>query len=63
MSGAIRPTGVHFSDAYLRHDTGPYHPESVGRYRVLAAALEDLPEGIVKLPGRRAAVGLCALYP
>lgn len=56
MSGSIRPTGVHFSDAYLRHDTGPYHPESAGRYRALAAALEDLPEEIVKLPGRRATV-------
>ena len=56
MSGANRPTGVHFSDAYLRHDTGPYHPESAVRYRALAAALEELPEQIVKLPGRRATV-------
>jgi acetoin utilization deacetylase AcuC-like enzyme len=56
MSSTSRKIGVHFDAAYERHDTGPYHPESAARYRVLAAALEDLPEEIVKVPGRRAAV-------
>lgn len=56
MTSSNKNTGVHFSDIYLRHDTGPRHPESAGRYRVLASALEDLPPEIVRLPGRRAAV-------
>jgi acetoin utilization deacetylase AcuC-like enzyme len=56
MTGLQRRVGVHFSDAYERHDTGPYHPESAVRYRALASALEDLPHEFVKLPGRRAAV-------
>jgi acetoin utilization deacetylase AcuC-like enzyme len=56
MTGADKIPGVHFSDIYLRHDTGPYHPESAGRYRVLASALEDLRPEIVKLTGRRATV-------
>lgn len=48
--------GVHFDAGYERHDTGPWHPESAERYRVLRAALEELPAEIVKVPGRRAAV-------
>lgn len=47
-------TGVHFSPAYEAHDTGPGHPESPERYRVLCAALEELPETIVRLPSRAA---------
>ncbi|HSP43529.1 MAG TPA: histone deacetylase, partial [Luteolibacter sp.] len=33
-----------------------YHPESACRYRVLRAALEELPQDIVRLPRRRAEV-------
>ena len=50
-------TGVHYAADYERHDTGPGHPESAHRYRVLRAALEALAPGIVRLPaGRRATV-------
>ena len=56
MNDTKRRVGIHFNDVYEKHDTGPYHPESATRYRVLTSALEDLPEEIVRLPGRRAAV-------
>lgn len=49
-------TGVHYSAAYERHDTGVCHPESPERYRALTAALEELPDRVVRLPGRRATV-------
>ena len=53
----LRPSGVHFSVDYERHDTGPGHPESAHRYQVLRAALEALPPAIVRLAaGRRASV-------
>ena len=52
----MKPIGVHYDSCYERHDTGPGHPESAGRYRVLREALEKLPEDIVRLPGRRATV-------
>lgn len=51
-----RRVGIHFDAKYERHDTGPWHPESAARYRALAAALEDLPESIAKVPGRAATV-------
>ena len=47
---------VHYDPIYERHDTGPYHPESAHRYRVLASALEELPPDILRLRGRRATV-------
>lgn len=47
-----RRIGIHYDARYERHDTGPFHPESVERYRALTAALEDLPESFVKIPGR-----------
>ncbi|MBC8126435.1 MAG: histone deacetylase [Gloeobacteraceae cyanobacterium ES-bin-144] len=56
MSGTSRKVGVHFDTTYERHDTGPNHPESAERYRVLEAALNDLPPEIVRLGGRRATV-------
>lgn len=56
MNDTKRRVGIHFNDVYEKHDTGPYHPESAARYRVLTSALEDLPEEMVRLPGRRAAV-------
>ena len=56
MSGDKRKTGVHYNAEYEKHDTGPYHPESAARYRVLRAALEELPPEFVRLRGRRAAV-------
>ena len=56
MNENKRRVGIHFNEVYEKHDTGPYHPESATRYRVLTSALEDLPEEIVRLPGRRAAV-------
>ena len=51
-----KPAGVHYHPRYERHDTGPWHPESANRYRTLCAALDELPDAIVRLPGRRAAV-------
>jgi acetoin utilization deacetylase AcuC-like enzyme len=48
--------GVHFDPCYERHDTGPGHPESALRYQVLEAALSELPERFLRLPGRRATV-------
>lgn len=55
MSADTRKVGVHFDAKYERHDTGPWHPESATRYRALRAALEDLPEEFLKIPGRYAA--------
>jgi acetoin utilization deacetylase AcuC-like enzyme len=52
---AARKIGVHYDADYERHDTGPGHPESAHRYRVLRAALEGLPPEIVRLPGGRRA--------
>ncbi|MCW1923298.1 histone deacetylase [Luteolibacter arcticus] len=52
----MKPIGVHYDPCYERHDTGPGHPESAARYRVLREALEKLPRGIVRLPGRKATV-------
>ena len=43
MSEKILPVGVHYDPCYERHDTGPGHPESAARYRVLEAALATLP--------------------
>ncbi len=56
MNGTPRRIGIHFDAKYDRHDTGPWHPESVTRYRALSAALEDLPESFAKVPGRAATV-------
>lgn len=56
MSDETLPVGVHYDSCYERHDTGPGHPESVARYRVLEAALATLPPEFVRLPGRRALV-------
>jgi acetoin utilization deacetylase AcuC-like enzyme len=39
--GALRaPTGLVYSEAYLRHDTGPGHPESPDRLRAIIQRLE-----------------------
>ena len=51
-----RIAAIHYDAAYERHDTGPHHPESAERYRVLRAALAGLPEEFPRLPGRRASV-------
>jgi acetoin utilization deacetylase AcuC-like enzyme len=56
MSKAMRTVGIHSDAKYEKHDTGPYHPESATRYRVLASALEELPDEFLRIPGRRAAV-------
>ena len=56
MSNGNRKIGVHYNAAYERHDTGPFHPESANRYHVLASALEELPDEIVRLRGRKAVV-------
>lgn len=48
--------GVHYDSSYERHDTGPTHPESAARYRVLKAALETLPEEFVRFGKRKALV-------
>lgn len=54
MSDSTRITGVHYDALYEKHDPGPGHPESATRYRTLRAALEELPDEFVRLPGRRA---------
>lgn len=56
MSAEPRTVGIHFDAVYEKHDTGPHHPESAERYRVLEAALAGLPPEFVKLPGRTATV-------
>jgi len=56
MSAEKRRVGVHYDAIYEKHDTGPWHPESATRYRVLRAALEELPAEVVRIPGRRAGV-------
>ncbi len=56
MKESSGKVGVHYDSCYERHDTGPNHPESAERYRVLKAALEGLPSEFVRLPGRRAEV-------
>ncbi len=56
MSEKSLPVGVHADPCYERHDTGPGHPESAERYRVLEAALATLPDRFVRLPRRRALV-------
>lgn len=48
--------GIHYHSCYEAHDTGPGHPESAERYRVLRSALEELPEEFLRLPCRRAIV-------
>ncbi len=56
MKAKPRKVGIHFDAIYERHDTGPHHPESAERYRVLRAALGGLPPEFVRLPGRTATV-------
>lgn len=56
MSTKPRNVGIHFSAVYEKHDTGPGHPESANRYKVLKSALIELPPEFPRLPGRRAAV-------
>jgi acetoin utilization deacetylase AcuC-like enzyme len=56
MSKPPRKVGIHCDAKYEKHDTGPYHPESANRYRVLSSALEELPDDFPRIPGRRAAV-------
>ncbi len=56
MSQNPATIGVHYDACYERHDTGPSHPESAGRYRVLREALAGLPPEIVRLPRRTATV-------
>ncbi len=56
MSETKRRIGVHSCAGYERHDTGAFHPESAHRYRVLMAALEELPDEVIRLRGRRALV-------
>ena len=56
MTRSNMTVGVHYDSCYERHDTGPGHPESAERYRVLVAALARLPLEFVRLPCRRALV-------
>ncbi len=56
MSQNPATIGVHYDACYERHDTGPGHPESAARYRVLREALAGLPPEIVRLPCRTATV-------
>jgi acetoin utilization deacetylase AcuC-like enzyme len=56
MSSDASPirVGIHMDATYERHDTGPGHPESAHRYRVLRKAMESLPDDYLRLPGRMA---------
>lgn len=56
MTEKVRKTGIHHHAGYERHDTGPSHPESANRYRVLSSALMELPDSFIRLKGRRAKV-------
>lgn len=56
MSKRTRKAGIHYDAIYVNHDTGPDHPESADRYRVLMAALEKLPKKFPRLKGRNAEV-------
>jgi acetoin utilization deacetylase AcuC-like enzyme len=56
MPNDSRPIGVHYDPCYERHDTGEWHPESAQRYRTLRAAMEELPDSVVRIPGRTAKV-------
>lgn len=56
MSETRRKVGIHYDAKYEKHDTGPHHPESARRYRVLSSALEELADDFPRIPGRRAAV-------
>jgi len=56
MSDPSKPLGVHYDPCYERHDTGPGHPESAARYRVLETALATLPPEVVRFAGRRALI-------
>src|SRR5207237_9494963 len=40
-SNAQRRTGVAYSDAFLRHDTGPRHPERAERLRAIVGRLKE----------------------
>ena len=51
-----RRTGIHCDPCYEHHETGPGHPESPERYRVLRSALGELSAEFVRLPRRRATV-------
>lgn len=51
-----RTIGVHYDAIYEEHDTGPHHPESAHRYKVLREALSKLPELFVRLARRTATV-------
>lgn len=46
-------TGVVFDEAYLRHDTGPGHPERPDRLRAIQLAIDARPE-LVRVPARAA---------
>lgn len=52
----LKRIGIHYDSCYEAHDTGPGHPESAERYRVLRSALEELSYDYLRLPGRRATV-------
>ena len=43
MSADPRKVGVHFDSVYEKHDTGPGHPESADRYRVLESENSAMP--------------------
>ena len=56
MSKKTRKVGIHYDAIHENHDTGPDHPESAERYRVLIAALDKLPKRFQRLEGRDAEV-------
>ncbi len=55
-------TGVLTDESYLAHDTGPGHPESADRLRVIRKLLDAHPrEGLVAIPAREATLDQISL--
>lgn len=60
MTTPASKTGILYDAGFLRHDTGPGHPESVERYRAVMEALEKLERGkllLDRLSSEKAEVG------
>ncbi|MBT8036355.1 MAG: histone deacetylase [Verrucomicrobiae bacterium] len=61
MAKAAQQTGILYDIGFLKHDTGPMHPENAERYAAVMAALERLEneggEPLSRLRGKKAQIG------
>jgi len=60
MTTISTKSGILYDAGFLKHDTGPMHPESAERYQVLMEALEKLDAGelsLQRLTGKKAQIG------